>query len=1148
MSTSVLDQNIIEKLGTISLSNVELEARFTQYGISKGVDIRVYDRLLEHFTFLGFSKIETQSTDFTIKDVRQRLTVDSQGNKKLITKSPIPGYPKEANIYGIKIGVSIEEDLSSNQELINQFIVQLNTAPIKTIRNKNRTSFLLFEGQYTGVRLDLTRVVMSETGTSIDPVYEVELELINPGELRSWIYFIPKILAVIQDTEIVYTFQDYKDIIGYTNYSIGGNIQDVHSIDNRNLMDARNLRYRDITYGGLISDRMYWVSIKSDGLRKLLVIHPSGIWLIWNTEANKLYNTSIVSDTWNGYIFDGEFIPKSSRKNGYQIVSQKYWFLIFDLIAKPKDNIRERTHRTRMSTAQTVVDNLNSLELADLTNLLKLNTKQFVNLESIPQSFSTMRQIDIQRSVVEYNDDGFIFVPDRAPYARINVPMSERVLTKYPDICKWKSKEDLTIDFSIGYIMQSSGKSKTVILGYNPQKRTYLIEVTVKPDGSVSVLYHPLINQYLYEGKLSRDSRGNYLYNSKFDLSKINSNGNVLFTYSRGKYIGQFSDRPSQTAKIIASSLASNKDFVMNVVWKLVNIKGVEYKIMESFYVDVENPYSIIDQPIDEHNEMLKGLPTGFVVEFKWDSKIKKFIPIRKRYNKKYPNSMSTIEDNLSLLTDPIELETLRGETINLMRKYHNQIKNRLFYSNEGNLLDLGSGRGGDVSKWRKYQKIIAVEPNETHIVELERRIKSIFGLPEVLKIKTSGDLARYRNDNIVIVITTAQNHTLITEVVNQVFKQKADVISMMLSLSFFFSSSEVYQGLMTTINENLIVGGRFIYLTIDGEKVKLMFDPPIKGPIIDELNLQNGNIKMKYLKEINQLQVNFKGTIVGTETEDQLESLVNLNDIRVSFNNLGIFEEHYKDATEEKFLNESETILTKLYSYGSFIRKSEPTTLVKVISPYLISGISVKPLTISSDIQGNISNRQLETVECKWYFVEKIFRTGMVQFEDPMINLISTILTLQKVPESDNFNTLYDLSIQHKSSIKLTTIDLDSPEVTYRDKINVLEKIFNINIFIVKITARNLIPVITKVGEYFQTSIILGIVDQDQGIYESILPDRKDEFKGYLNDPLVIAFLGISFFSLIPPERIKVAEPLMERISKGTNDYTLLSELAKYK
>jgi len=58
------------------------------------------------------------------------------------------------------------------------------------------------------------------------------------------------------------------------------------------------------------------------------------------------------------------------------------------------------------------------------------------------------------------------------------------------------------------------------------------------------------------------------------------------------------------------------------------------------------------------------------------------------------------------------------------MRKYHNRIKQNILNEYKGNLLDIGSGNGGDIHKWNQFRKIACVEPDNVKLKNFKERIK----------------------------------------------------------------------------------------------------------------------------------------------------------------------------------------------------------------------------------------------------------------------------------------------------------------------------------------------------------------------------------------------------------------------------------------
>src|SRR5436190_13768252 len=289
--------------------NIEIEARFNDFQNQRGVSVRTFDRLLTYYNARGYTSTCSHTEDQNYNKESLRLSIDSTGKKTLLRKVKQPGFPQIIKEYGIKIGISSEELLVTSEESLKDFQEKISKESDVSIRIKKRTSFALGES-----RLDLTTVDMVYFDTDkklSDTKYEVELELLPGGSLNEWYQLMYELLKVIEDTEIIYTEGQYLKIIDFTNIALGDTGKNKKFLDTRNLMDARNLKYRDIVYGGLVNpDKItYRVSVKTDGIRKICVIENDGIWFLWDTEANKIQNGSTFSQEYHGYIFDGELIP-----------------------------------------------------------------------------------------------------------------------------------------------------------------------------------------------------------------------------------------------------------------------------------------------------------------------------------------------------------------------------------------------------------------------------------------------------------------------------------------------------------------------------------------------------------------------------------------------------------------------------------------------------------------------------------------------------------------------------------------------------------------------------------------------------------------------------------------------------------------------
>ena len=349
---------------------------------------------------------------------------------------------------------------------------------------------------------------------------------------------------------------------------------------------------------------------------------------------------------------------------------------------------------------------------------------------------------------------------------------------------------------------------------------------------------------------------------------------------------------------------------------------------------------------------MILNKPNGTVVEFASkivDGKMK-LVPLRIRWDKLKPNRDDFAVDIWFDINDPITRETIRGETFFFVRKYHNRIKRELLAPFAGkNLLDIGSGRGGDVSKWKDLRRIVAVEPNAKYITELRNRLKGA-GL----------------TDKVYVMQTGGEDSANIKNVVDNYLGGQADVISSMLSLSFFWSSKETLAGLVKTIADNLKVGGHFVFMTIDGDTLDQIFNPKVGSIRLptgtrtnqletsqELLSIGDEAVKLAELKlgpsTFRYTEKSFYIDIPGTMVEQQTEPIVHLDDLIVALKEYGILLEYMKRADSELFMSGSELIFTQMYTYGSFVRTGEglmkeqvrEVAPIEVIyNPRIISGI----------------------------------------------------------------------------------------------------------------------------------------------------------------------------------------------------------------
>ena len=520
----------------------------------------------------------------------------------------------------------------------------------------------------------------------------------------------------------------------------------------------RNLKVADLVDGGLVGgDITYNVTHKADGVRRLLVVAPNGLWFFYPPGVlNKLLDRSSFTSAMEaqiGTILDGELIPSANRYRSAP--TTEYYYLVFDCPTKPSRYYRELPekynayHQKRMELARQVGEKLSS-------DLLTVHAKTFLAFTTTSEFFDNMAEMYRQQQQgLAFATDGVLFTPTNADYFPEGQthPLPERVTTMYADVIKWKPATQQTIDFTI-----SREQGQIRLYAWNPKNKMH----------------------ENFQGTTSAPYKG----------------------------------------------------------------------YLSTFYDD-------------------DTLPNRSIFEMQWTGE--DFFPLRQRSEKPVANSFPVAIDVWKNIQDPITWETLRGQSLPdtegagrersslyLMRKYHNRVKNDLFRSSSGVLLDIGSGRGGDIGKWQNYDAVLAVEPNEEHIQELRQRLSRSFMQHRVTVLQAGGE----------------ETKKIVDKVRAMTDGKGVDTVSLMLSLSFF--SREGLAKVLDTVSKSLKANGKILVLSVDGRSVEQFFSPPKLSKYSLAPRYQEVNLGTAYLRanlEENKLFISIAGTIV----EDQEEYLVDL-------------------------------------------------------------------------------------------------------------------------------------------------------------------------------------------------------------------------------------------------------------------------------
>ena len=267
-------------------------------------------------------------------------------------------------------------------------------------------------------------------------------------------------------------------------------------------------------------------------------------------------------------------------------------------------------------------------------------------------------------------------------------------------------------------------------------------------------------------------------------------------------------------------------------------------------------------------------------------------------------------------------------------RRYHNQIKDYLIQKYAGEVvLDLGSGAGGDISKYAKVnhiKKLFLVEPSSTNIEELKRRLE----MPDYSSLKPK--------------VKVLQAGAEETERIVSFIKEdlgpngKVDTIFMFFVLTFFFKNREMLVRLFQTISSVLKKEGDFITTIMEGSYVKPHLQE--KGDIIKtdyyikkvRINDTEENLEQNCNQNFynNQVEFHIEGTVTATKQIEYLFHFQEFNHIASyfdlgkiegqRFNQIKITDDRYLKQLDqdERFLNE----FYSMYMFRKGVYVKDPT------------------------------------------------------------------------------------------------------------------------------------------------------------------------------------------------------------------------------
>jgi len=746
-------------------SDYEIEVRFGTKGI-KPLTKMDYNNVIKKLQSLGFFinnpkdqyslKIETEFLDIKTGQFRPsniRLEIYNfelikeycrTNDIELVSRALIAMKKNPVFIDNNKINSADYDDFNFRVSFAKEEIIGKNSKLLKDIfdnwartkkgfRYINRVS-LIKPGIPFRVDLSIVRTSTKENGQYIKTYnigesnvftnqehYEIEIELDNKNarfmyknsdDMIKGIEQITKnVLSGLQKTNYPVSYKEQKNVLSeymqltkgdqynkdkYVNSSdfIGPSSVTLHI---KNIVPINpNMNVPNIRKDFVVTD-------KADGERNLLFISKGGKMYLISSKMEVMFTGSKTEVSEFKYsLLDGELILHNKNKQFINLYAAFDLYFIngqdvrsFGFVSTTEKDVLNI--RLRLPLLRNLVANINAVPIADKstpTNQLRINTKRFYPIinqsERIAHKEEDMDIFDacnyilqnVQDGLYEYNTDGLIFTPSSFGVGGDKSGVTRPIKT-WDYSFKWKPPHFNTIDFLI--TTQKSPNGGDII--------TPIFE------NGMDMLTITQFTQYK-----------TVVLRCGFDESKhgyINPCQDVIedkLPEFRERDVKKEKSRPVQ---FYPTSSYGNNAGLCNIVLEK----------------DDTGNY----QMFTKEREVIED---NAIVEFSYDLSKNGFwrwVPLRVRYDKTYPNDYKTANDNWNSIHNPVTSNMIStGENIpdalsegdadvyynritnttdtTGMRDFHNMFIKKLLIervSKKGDtLIDYACGKGGDLPKW----------------------------------------------------------------------------------------------------------------------------------------------------------------------------------------------------------------------------------------------------------------------------------------------------------------------------------------------------------------------------------------------------------------------------------------------------------------
>ena len=593
-------------------------------------------------------------------------------------------------------------------------------------------------------------------------------------------------------------------------------------------------RPKNIKLKNLLDPKCRWaLTLKYDGVRSFLFIHEYGVYMI-NPPYTLIYMGK-GDKGMSGTLLDGEFISDLDKTTN---LYTRITFWAFDILFYRGEDYRSKRLIERLSILDSSVKELHE----NHRNFPYLKKKKFLQKDSLAFFAEHFQEKDTDiyeniRYLLRENKESLRKIETYLNNKEINIPeeMVKVLLKKIEGLLE----QNRMPEEEIKEVLTESGLSKSNSKSIFKNIKIALKEsneIAEKTDGLIFQPYIWYCNPYTFKWKPPMQLTIDF-YLKRMTKKNVTDLG---------------------------------REFLDGYYYYYTMV-GDKKNGMKIFKGDYSHPYiGYIREDSNTINE--GGEPIdGRIVECEWrkyeaddeeagddDEDDSDFVPLRIRVDRTRPNderptAISVWQD----INNPITQNTIEGRNIKIMRKYHNEVKMDLLARTFGpgaTILDIGSGRGGDIQKWRALglKKVYAMEPDTGNsIKEFRERLEQ--DKKNKRKNEIDKDIPFTYPD--VTLLNYGSHKTNRIKIQLKEDKTTLDGIVAFFSLTFFPKSEKMYNNLLNTI-DLLPVGGKFIGIVLSGEEVKTLLDQSnsvfIKDYIGNSFLLKGYDSENQDLEELN--------------------------------------------------------------------------------------------------------------------------------------------------------------------------------------------------------------------------------------------------------------------------------------------------------